>query len=403
MCPVPERSGVRKFFLVLFFLAMSLVGIELSSGVLEHHGAIHKTIKLLHGEPRRHSKDSERTPTAGIASAQKRTGLVPFERQEGVVIVTKVQGPNQQMLLDQSLCLLHHAYNHKPLYDIVVFTTDPLEEKAIELTASLVAPAKLSIVRDNRGFQEEVAALSPIRRSNFLKSCNVSTPVNLNWWSKCPDRLAYSWQAEFRTLHLWKHEALRSYKYMLWMDSDGFSTKPWPQDPIVSMIENDLVLLFSHWPQGRVKGDDVSERIRKAFDVQLCSLRLLDGHLASRLGPGDGSACKSAFLDIHGFFHITNLDFFRSQLVQRFAEIWIGDGFLQRRYDDQGAVTIPTAVLAPNRSWLMRAHGIDLGVYHNNHIFGSSQHVGGFLKYWNDIAKHQLTTADGVCPIKMKN
>eukprot|EP00928_Gymnodinium_smaydae_P027808 TRINITY_DN21385_c0_g1_i1.p1 TRINITY_DN21385_c0_g1~~TRINITY_DN21385_c0_g1_i1.p1 ORF type:complete len:404 (-),score=33.92 TRINITY_DN21385_c0_g1_i1:630-1841(-) len=391
-----ERSGIGRYFLAFAFIATCLVGIKMSS--LEQHKTIYKTLRLMNTDTTRLG-----TSEAPIPSVQKRTGLVPFERQEGVVIVTKTHGPNMQALLDQSLCLLHHAYNHKPLYDIVVFTSNTLSDEAKAYTASLVAPAKLSIVLDNRGFQEEVAALSPERRKNFLKSCNASTPVNLSWWSECPGRVAYNWQAEFRSWHIWKHPALSSYKYMMWLDADAFSTKPWPQDPIIPMIENDLVIFFVHFPQGRNSGQDVSERIRKAFDVQLCNVRLVNGRFQSKLGPGNGSACKSAVSLVHGFFHITNLDFFRSDIVQRFAEIWIGDGFLQRRYDDQAAVTIPAAILAPNRSWDMRGNGIELGLYHNLRVYGNGEKVAGFKRYWKNIAKQKLPTADGVCPIKAAN
>ena len=139
----------------------------------------------------------------GIAPVSAGTGesnkdgrrIVEFERQLGVAIVTKIHGPHQLLLLEQSLCLLHHAYNNRPLYDIVVFTAEPLSEEQISTTRNLVAPAKLTVVVDNRGFQNEIAALSPVRRQKFLEACNVTSPANLTWWSMCPGRLAYNWQA----------------------------------------------------------------------------------------------------------------------------------------------------------------------------------------------------------------
>mmetsp|Transcript_25641 Transcript_25641/g.71496 ORF Transcript_25641/g.71496 Transcript_25641/m.71496 type:complete len:433 (+) Transcript_25641:138-1436(+) len=322
-----------------------------------------------------------------------------FERQAGVVIATKIHGLHQQVLLDQSLCLLHHAYNHRPLYDILVFMAEPLSEEAQKYIQSLVAPAKVTVVVDNRGFQEEIAALSPQRRKNFLLSCNVSDPATLTWWSNCPGRVAYNWQAEFRSWQIWRHPALAPYRSM---DSDGFPTKPWPQDPIKIMVENSLVILFDHWRQGSTAGADVTDRILRAFGVHLCSLGLTNGTLRSRIGPGDGSGCRTGRIPlIHGFFHITNLDFFRSDAVQKFSEIWIGDGYLQRRFDDQAAVTIPAAILAPNRSWEMRLHGICLDIYHNMRIDGQIQaKPARFLRYWGTKAKQQLPSAAGVCPIK---
>lgn len=430
-----KRSSDGRGFLawVLVLLFICLVGIKMSSislknlqgGLLEQHSTEYRTAKSdpIVPSPKYSNMTANTTmesdfppskmypnettaPTkVPIMLGSNDTGLVAFERQEGVVIVTKIHGPNQKVLMDQSLCLLHHAYNHKPLYDIVVFTAEPLSDEDTEFVTSLVAPANITIVVDNRGFQEEVAALSPDRRKNFLDSCGVSTPENLTWWSECPGRVAYNWQAEFRSWQIWKHPAIASYKYMMWLDSDGFSTKIWPQDPIKTMIENDLVILFDNWPQGAISGADVTERIRKAFDVQLCKLSLVGGHFESQLGPGDGSTCSTGrFGLVHGFFHITNLDFFRSEAVQRWAEIWIGDGFLQRRYDDQAGVTVPSAVLAPNRSWDMRSKGIKLDIYHNSALDGKgNEKAGGFFTYWRTTVKEQLPTADGVCPIKARN
>ena len=120
------------------------------------------------------------------------------------------------------------------------------------------------------------------------------------------------------------------------------------------------------------------------------------------VGPRDGSQCPPRrFGHIHGFFHITNLDFYRSDIVQRWAEIWIGDGFLQRSYDDQAAVTVPAAILAPERSWEMRSHGINLQVFHNNRMDGKER-VGGFFRLWDTNVSHNLPSANGVCPIKSR-
>ena len=62
-----------------------------------------------------------------------------FERQPGVVIATKIHGENTLFMLEQSLCLLHHAYNYRMLYDIVVFTTDEISEEATAKLKSFVS------------------------------------------------------------------------------------------------------------------------------------------------------------------------------------------------------------------------------------------------------------------------
>lgn len=86
---------------------------------------------------------------------------------------------------------------------------------------------------------------------------------------------------------------------------------------------------------------------------------------------------------IHGMFHITNLDFFRSPLVQKWVNTLIGDSKFSRKFDDQTAVTIAPAILAPNRSWGMSENGINLTVFHNGFIDGKRKWKGGyFLDYW---------------------
>lgn len=335
--------------------------------------------------------------TTSTTPPSNTTAASSFHRYEGVVIATKLHGPHQQLLLDRSLCLLQAAYNRKVNYDIVVFYTEDLIEEEMEVTRQLVAPAKVTFAKDNRGFQEEVAALSPIRRENFLRSCGTNSSKDLNWWSECPTRVAYNWQAEFRSWQIWTHPALRPYKTMLWLDTDGFATREWNVDPVKTMIENDLAILFMNWPMGAAKGRDVQERTFEAFNKTICSMKLKDGHFHATYGDSV-DACPGKVGDIHGFFHITNLEFFRSLIVQRFEELWIGDGFLQRKYDDQYAVTAPAAILAPERSWDMHSNGIQLDVFHNGVLDGKrNKKAGGYLKYWKQTVQHQFPEAVAKC------
>ena len=340
-------------------------------------------------------------------TTETRAAIVEFERQEGVVIVTKIQGPAYFKLLEQSLCLLHYAYNQRVLYDIVVFITVPITQEQETRVKALVAPANLTLVVDNRGLQEEINALSPIRREKFLERCGNIPQENITWGTYCsntmsPDsRLSYNWQAEFRSLHIWRHPALEGYRTMLWLDADGFATKVWEQDPVARFLQNDLVILFDNFPQGRTTAGTTvfQDRIWNSFNKTICHNGLRDGHLETHLGGKDD--CRRAQVRlIHGFFHITNLDWFRQDVVMNFFENWIGDCFLCREFDDQGAVTIPPSVLAPNRSWDMYENGIQLDVYHNRLLDGkSARRRALFKRYWKSNVEHNLTKADGVCRI----
>ncbi|KAL7574436.1 hypothetical protein ACA910_015809 [Epithemia clementina (nom. ined.)] len=335
----------------------------------------------------------------GDSNSTNTTTIIEFERQPGVVIVTKLHGVHQLLLLEQSLCLLQYAYNYRVNYDIIAFSTDPIDDALLEPIRQLVSPAQFTLVVDNRGLQAEIQALSPIRRTKFLERCNVSSPENLTWWSQCPGRVAYNWQAEFRAWHIWKHPALQPYKYMLWLDTDGFPTQVWDRDPIAYMIQHKLVIFFDNFPKGKSQGEEVHRRVQQAFNNQtLCSLRLVNGQFQSDIG----SHCPNAKIPlVHGFFHITDLDFYRSDAVQTFAETWIGDCFLCREYDDQAGVTIPAAMLAPHRAWDMRSHGFRVNVFHNLRMDGKERsRPAGFLKFWSERGNITFPEAYGKCPIK---
>jgi hypothetical protein len=247
-----------------------------------------------------------------------------FHKYDGVVIATKLHGPHQQHLLDQSLCLLQAAYNRKVNYDIVVFYTEDLKEEEMNITSQLVAPARIIWAKDNIGLQEEIAALSPIRRSNFLESCKTNTSEGLDWFSMCPGRVAYNWQAEFRSWHIWNHKALAPYKTMLWLDTDGFSTREWHVDPVKTMVENDLNILFMNFPQGRGKGRVVHERTFNGLNKTICKLGVKDGHLDAEYGDSIDACPGYNIPMIHGFFHITNLDFYRRPEVLKFEGTAVG-------------------------------------------------------------------------------
>ncbi|CAJ1968706.1 unnamed protein product [Cylindrotheca closterium] len=330
-----------------------------------------------------------------------------FHRYDGVVIATKIHGPHQISLVSQSLCLLQKAYNARMNYDILVFTTIPLSNYQTEQLMQLVAPAKLTVALDIPvgGLQQMIANLSEQRRQIFLERCKVNSADNITWFSECPGRLAYNWQAEFRTLHIWNHPALAKYKFMVWTDSDGFPTQIWDQDPVAHMIAHNLAIFFDHFPQGKIQGtvrDTVLQRMEKAFNKTLCTLEFAKkGHLRPTFGTLKKCLERNITIPlIHGFFHITNLQFYRREIVLQWQETLLGECFLCRHLDDQMAVTIPAAMLAPRRSRDMRRSGLNLKVFHNGVMDGQrDERVGGFIDYWK-ANKKNFPEAMGHCPIK---
>lgn len=303
-------------------------------------------------------------------------------RHEQVVVVTKVHGhgPADEML-KQSLCLFTAAYNHRAGYDIVVFATElqHFSDSFVPELRAIVHPASLVLVPDARSLKEEVMALPKEDRALLLSQCN-TTVDKITWFTSCSHtgRINYGWQAEFRSKQIWGHLALAKYRYMLWVDTDAFALQEWQQDPVDFLVRNNLVLLFDNWPQGNSRGREVQDRLQRAFGTTLCDLKL-DAQGRFKVRTGD---CRKSLPLVHGMLHVTDMDFYRSGAVQKFQNIWIGNGKFARQFDDQAAVTAPAVFLAPHRAADMYRSGIELGVFHNFHVDGKQgQTVAKWIKY----------------------
>lgn len=331
-----------------------------------------------------------------------------FVRHDNVVIVTKIHGSHQWFLAEQSLCLLHYAYNHRVLYDIIIFTAEPIPENDVKDLQTVLAPAKLTVVRDNKGLHEEISDLSSKKLEVFKQFCNITTTKELeelDWWSYCSGhRLNYNWQAEFRGKRIWHHPSISQYKTMFWIDTDGFPTKPWDGDPVDYFIKNDGVIMFQGF-KGKAK-PWIQERLVEGFNATICSLKVSEetGNVESAIRFGAENPCGNSIPDIHGFMHITNLDFYRSPAVTKGLEAIFGDCFLCREPDDQFAVTAPAAILAPERSFQMRGKGYRLDVFHNMHMDGfEKSKPSGFIKRWKQFGETEFPSAVGKCKIKAGN
>ena len=293
-------------------------------------------------------------------------------------------------------------------YYIVVFYTDDLDEKDMVTSRKTMYPAKMSFVKDSLPLQEVLSSLPEERRENLMNRCiakNSSiTLQDIDWWTYCPGRINYNWQAEFRAWHMWRHVALSKYKYMLWLDSDTFATRKWDRDPVSYMISNDLVVFAGHHGGGSFGGKEVQKRIFKSFNTTLCEA--YDDKQKGMMISKTGDDCFGNHLaNFHGYYHITNLDFYRSDMVDTWVRNWIGDYFLCREYDDQAALTVPAFILAPERSWTMPTHNFSMELFHNNQI-DVGKRAGGFIKLWkkgNNNITIPFPEARGNCVINARS
>lgn len=285
-----------------------------------------------------------------------------FTRYEGVVIATKVLGSGSLKQLKQWICFINHAYNDKMKYDVVVFTTVPWSAQEITQLQLAGAPAKITVAVEGPPLNEQLAAMSDDELAFLRKRCGLAdnSTKPLTWYHHCtepgyrhPANLGYSWQAEFRAYHIWTHPAIKDYKYMMWLDGDAGVGREWDVDPMKTMVENDLTVLYAGWPYGKLHNSEpVQKKLMRAYNTSICSVQRFPINSTQAIEP-DGNQTRSGsgiyaktcngkanVFQLAGNHHITNLDVFRKDVHQKFLKDFVGDYRFSRRADDQIAVTI---------------------------------------------------------------
>jgi hypothetical protein len=349
------------------------------------------------------------TATSDIAVPE----VQDFVKQPGVVIGVKIHGPGHVIQLKQSLCLLKAAYNDRLNYDIMIFVTEALSDNEVRDIKEVVHPAHVIIETDKQTLSQQISRLTRDQKQDLLNRCSKNSTDELFWWTRCCDEdnkgdcmpLAYNWQAEFRSKWIWYSKGLARYKWMMWYDSDAMATKVWQQDPVAFAIRNQLKMLFDHFPQGYRAHEELRGMMEDAYHGDhICDVKLVDGHLEPFRKVG---GCKKPKIpQIHGFFHITDLDFYRSEANLKWFNNMIGDRKFSRSWDDQLAVTVPAALLAPNRSWDMNSNGIILDIYHNQHFDGDTKRRhrgGGYVHWWENFSNTSFPEAIEECAVYVKN
>jgi hypothetical protein len=348
-------------------------------------------------------KDMKERPKIDVSNMELHDP--PFQRYEGVVIATKVLWPKNIPILKQMFCLLNAAYNRHVNYDVLVFTTLPWTDAQIADLQSVVAPAKLTVALEGpsslEGYLEE---MTKDERRFLEKRCNVTDGETLSWFHHCEEvdthlknNLGYAWQAEFRAYHIWKHEALKPYKYMFWMDSDAMATMPFATDPMKVFIENDLNLMFDHFPGGLTRLPAIKDKMVDAYGKSICKVTLNkdDGSLEADMCK---EGTKPSIRQVYGFNHITRLDMYRNETHQKFLKSMVSDYKFSRRWDDQLAVTVPAVMEDPKKARDSRAMGVVLGLHHNTFIDGKERgEYYSYLNWWTNVGKTNWTVARSMC------
>lgn len=311
----------------------------------------------------------------GVQVAVDPEGNLRLQRKVAVATVVPGGGWDRVGELAQALCLFTRAHNAEQRHDIVVFSEQPLGPEQTQALQQAAAPAALStqvLYSTPQHFLERMGLDEP----TAAKACG-GAKGGLTWASQCCDTtkadptcssLGYDAAAFFRARELWTHPALAAYDYLYWLDSDTFSTQAWPKDPVELLEEHDLVLLFDNFPVDKrgalFRG--VEAAIQSHFGQPLCGVALEAGALV----PGKCGGPAPERLDaIWGNFFVARLGFFRGDQYQSWAKAFVGNGasILRKRWDDETAMTVGVAKLAPGRAAQL-SHYADLGLYHEGFL-----------------------------------
>ena len=326
-----------------------------------------------------------------------------FSHIPKAAIVTKIHGDEFLANLFWSFCLLDSAYNSRVQHDIFIFHTEPLNENRTLEFQSMMAPAKVTFVLDELTFQGQLDSMTQQQRDDLVERCDgADKAADLTWRHRCQDGptkmpLAYCWMAEFRSRFLWNHTVLQDYRYMMWVDTDALCMKKWEQDPIAFMARNNLVLLQGN-DGGNTRGwTGVQHRIFGVYNKTLCGMQMDQNTKTYRPVYGGGGCLDRGVLQTHGYFHVIDLDFYRLPINLEWSNAMMNGTRFSRLWDDQLAVKVPAAMLAPDRMMDMVQSGLNLGVMHHGRVMQGKLYPGRYTVYWRKEAGEQFPDAKVKC------
>jgi hypothetical protein len=348
-----------------------------------------------------------------MAKEQEEAVGEPIQVYDNVALVTKVHSSHPFIgSVVQNVCLVNAAYNFHRNYPWIIFSTLPWKEEAVKRAQQWAAPGNLTVVVDSEPLEDILEAMSESDREHLTGRCDCcykttccknNSTLAWDWWcheeGKGHATLSYLWQAEFRATHLWMQPSLKDIKHMIWIDNDAIPTKPWPRDPMKTMVDNDLVVMYDNFPQGTCKNNMLVEKMNLAYNKSVCSVHMTEeGHFQSVPCKPDQNRLGKFGL-IHGMFHITKLDHYRLPMnleMNRLLTQHKGYRF-SRQWDDQIAVTVVPAVTAPERAWDMRLNGFNMSMTHNGNLDGKEKNVKWAYSVWWKYYNHTWPLASRMC------
>jgi hypothetical protein len=79
---------------------------------------------------------------------------------------------------------------------------------------------------------------------------------------------------------------------MIWIDDDAIPTKSWLRDPIVPMVEEDLVIFYDNFPAGFCKSGGIIEKMQLAYNHSYCYIHRIHVFKGNQTGKFVVRPCK---------------------------------------------------------------------------------------------------------------
>ena len=230
--------------------------------------------------------------------------------------------------LPESLHFLHENWLRRYPLPVTVFYTveaDVQLETLNNATRSLRKRVEVNLV----AFNDSVPSfLSDISDTHCICCCNNLTAPSRTGIRGGHYSLSYCAMNRFRTLTMYRHSALASFKYFIQLDTDLYIRKPMPYDPLVNMTRFRGVFGFA---EKSVLEDETQDCNAGLYEA-------IEGYIAHhQLHPKFKPARGTSYA---GNFNIGDLDFLRSREYYAFA-LWINNdvrGIWTHRWGDQAFI-----------------------------------------------------------------
>ena len=162
------------------------------------------------------------------------------------------------------------------------------------------------------------------------------------------------------------------------------------------MVKNNLTLMFDNI-YGRTLWPELKTKQMKAYNRSICRIGLAEeGHLLAKECEGEDDRIE--LWQIHGFFHITNMEFYRSERHYNFLRILVEDYRFSRKWDDQIAVMVPVLIEEPEKAWDLRSHNFTLRIAHHGLYDGKEiNNYRNKKRWWDNDIKGNWTAGVALC------